>query len=130
MAIKDARFSLNVTGAQTGETFRGDFVVKLSLSYADRLRKDQLRREYLGSQSPELATSEAVYLAGALAECQVRIVESPAWWRDSRNGLDLVDEVIVVELYQNIVRVDKEAQEALQKKGAEALEELRKERKE
>lgn len=117
---------LHVTGDETGKTYIGEFEVRVRLSHRDELRLDQVRRELLGT-SPEHASSDAAARARVFATLRVRLVDYPDWWAASGFGLDLLDENVIVELYEQSIRVANEARQKTLDDGEEAVKVLRKE---
>jgi len=118
-------FEISTVGNVSGETLKGKFTCKIRLSHIDRLRKDQLRREFLGTINPDGASSEALYVATAISELKVRLTKTPAWWTEAKDGLDLEDENVIIEVFTKAVEAEKNAREAVLKEAATAAEALR-----
>lgn len=129
MADNDAPFSISVIGDSTDEKWVGDFRAKKRLSHRDHLRKDQIRRELLGS-APGTPTDRALSTAMILSELAVRLTKAPKWWTEAAEGQDLQDDNVIGAAFDEAMRIEREAVEAKKKKAAEAQEELRKEVKE
>jgi len=129
MANIPVEFSVNVKGEVTGEDFKGVFKAVPRLSHRDNLRRDQLRRDLLGGK-PEDASPDAMNVSLVFSKIWVHLVEAPSWWKDSGNGVNLLDESPVAAVYDNVARIEREALEAVQKKSEavakEAQEELKK----
>lgn len=129
MANLPVEFSVNVKGEVTGEDFKGVFKAVPRLSHRDNLRRDQLRRDLLGGK-PEDASPDAMNVSLVFSKIWVHLVEAPSWWKDSGNGVNLLDESPVAAVYDNVARIEREALEAVQKKSEavakEAQEELKK----
>jgi hypothetical protein len=53
-------------------------------------------------------------------------MESPKWWKDSSGGLDLMDDSLIFDLYDLVVKGQSKAIDEVLKKGEEAKEELKK----
>ena len=123
MANLPVEFSVNVVGEVTGETFKGVFKAVPRLSHRDNLRRDQLRRDLLGAK-PEDASADATNVSAVFSKIWVHVTEAPSWWKDSKNGLELLDETPVAAVYDNVSRIEREAIEAIQKKSAEVAQEV------
>lgn len=121
----EASFTISVIGEVTGEKWLGIFKVKVRLSHRDYIAKDKIRREFLGPH-PEGASERAVTSAEILSQLAVRIIEAPAWWAASNNGLDLNDDAVILEIYNAAIKAETDTAEALKKKAAEAEAELKK----
>jgi len=119
-------FTIHVKGESTGETWDGAFKAKPKLTHRDSLRRDQWRRELIGSGLGVDAGSRAANIAEIFSKVWVHLVEAPKWWTDNGNGLDLIDEAPAVAVYENIIRIEKEAYEALAKEAEAAKAELQK----
>ena len=119
-------FSIKITGDSTGEIWTGDFRAKKRLSHRDNLKKDAVRRELLGAQ-PGTPTDRALSTAMILSELSVRLLKAPKWWTEKGEGMDLEDDNIIGTVFDEAMKVEREAQEALKKKAADAQAELRKE---
>lgn len=126
MANVPVEFSINVTGETTGETFKGVFKVKTRLSHRDTLLQDQMRRDLLGPKA-EAAGQAAVANSLIFSKIWAHLIEAPSWWKDSGNGVDLFDEKPVVAVFDQIVKLEKDAIESVKKAGEKAAEELKKE---
>jgi hypothetical protein len=119
-------FTVDVKGEKTGESYPGVFKARPRLSHLDTLKMDQLRRDLLGPK-PELASPDAQNVASAFSKIWAHLVgPGPRWWQESGQGINLVDEDPVAAVYSNILRIEKEAQDAVVKKGEEARAELKK----
>lgn len=116
-------FTVNVTGANTGEEYKGVFKAKPRLTHRDALRRDQLRRELLGTG--ENAGVAAVNIADIFSKIWVHVTDAPSWWKDAGSGLDLTDEEPIVEVYEAVVKMEKEAIEAVKKQAESAQKELK-----
>lgn len=123
MANLPVEFSVSVVGEVTGETFKGVFKAVPRLSHRDNLRRDQLRRDLLGGKAED-ASPDALNVSLVFSKIWVHLVEAPSWWKDNGNGANLLDESPVAAVYDNVMRIEREAVEAVQKKTEQAKEEL------
>ena len=124
MANIPVEFSINVTGETTGESFKGVFKAKPRLSHRDTLLQDQLRHDLLGPK-PEAAGQAAVANSLVFSKIWTHLTDAPSFWKDAGNGVDLLDEAPVVAVYDEIVRIEKEASDAVKKAGEKAAEKLK-----
>jgi hypothetical protein len=116
-------FTVNVTGDTTGENQTGKFIAKKRLSFNDQLRRDNFRRQMLGTAPGEPAP-RAASMATVFSELLVRLLEAPSWWVDADEGRELEDENVIVEVYEKALKVENDAKEEMAKKAAEARGEL------
>ncbi len=126
MAFTDEKqsFTINTTGEITGQQFPGKFTVRMKLAHRDNLRRDQFRRDLLGPGAPD-ASVEANRIATVFSKIWIHLTEAPTWWKEASNGLDLVDEAPVSAVYDGILKLEREAFEALKKDAAGAKDELK-----
>ncbi len=112
-------FEIHVVGDETGETFTGRFWAKEKLSQADILAIDARRRELLGPNGAE-APLDIFNRATVLSELTYRISGSPDWWKTSFNGLNLVDDNVIMEVYEKAKKVREDWLAAQKEKGEKA----------
>lgn len=124
--IKDQAFTVSVVGEVSGETFRGEFRAVRFLTHRQQLILDQKRRELLGG-SPDQAGVRAKNQAEIFAQLSVRIVQAPRWWLESGNGMDLIDDNVMVEVFNGALKVEEEALEEMKKKAEAAKQHLKEE---
>lgn len=94
---------VDVTGNETGKRFEGKFVVKTKISNREALKEDEVRRGVLG-QNPQHAGEYAWGIATAIAWLAVRLTESPTWWKESGGGVDLLDDNVLMDVYEKAVK--------------------------
>jgi hypothetical protein len=122
--IKDQAFTVSVVGETTGETFRGEFRAYKFLTHRQQLMLDQKRRELLGANA-ETASVRARNQSEVFSQLFVRLSEAPKWWLESGNGMDLVDDNVMVEVFTAAMKVEEEAVASVRKKAEEAKESLK-----
>lgn len=120
MIIPEEKFSVSIEGKETKERYIGDFTVRVKLSQAQKMLRSRLIRQYLGDLM-QYATEDDRLRAAAMADCDVSIVKAPDWWRQSNNGLDLVDDNVVGEVWSAVAK----AQDRLKKEVDQKTEEDR-----
>lgn len=116
MAISDAPFSISLVGDETGEKWVGDFRAKERLTHRDTLIKDARKRELLGPQggTPD---QRAFSVAVIVSELTVRLTKMPKWFEESSLGLDLEDENVLADIYDKVMKIEKDARAAREKKS-------------
>jgi hypothetical protein len=126
LAITTVPFFVDLKGESTGQTFQGDFACKPRLSSRDRLQKDALRRTLLGG-APESASPDALVRAEMFALISISLTDSPPWWKESGNGLDLFDDNVVFDVYDKVTDIQDSAVKETIAAGEKAVEGLREE---
>jgi hypothetical protein len=94
-------FTFEQVGEVTGKKYDGEFTVKCVLTMFDK-REVELKKTQLVSDSQN-PTSLLSSISHIIATLQVRVLKAPTWWEQSADGLDILDENIVIELYDKVV---------------------------
>jgi hypothetical protein len=90
-------FDFDHEGSVTQIPYKGTFTVRcvLNIQLKHQVELDRTRlMSDLRNPTPELES-----IATALAELKARIIEGPAWWKDSNSGLTIYDEDVIGALY-------------------------------
>lgn len=118
------------TGADTGLPYKGDFTVKCALTiqgkHAVALEKTRLMAD-TANPSGDLAG-----IALTLSEVRARIISAPEWWTESDNGASLLDENILLRIFDKCMNCEnawhrlikssaEEAKKAEEKAAADAI---------
>lgn len=106
-------------GADTGLSYSGDFTVKCALTIQDKhvvaLEKTRLMAD---SANP---TSDLAGIALTLAEVRARIIDAPTWWtEDTDRGAALLDENILLRLYDKCMECENKWRESIRKASENA----------
>ena len=118
-------FVVDEKGEISDQQFQGKFSAKLRLTHKEQLMVDREYRKLIGDK-PEHATLRSKNQADVISQLYIRVVDSPSWWRESDNGLDLLDDNVVAAIYTKITEtVAKEDAEKIEK-AKEAAEQLKK----
>jgi hypothetical protein len=117
-------FSVSTVGTDTGDTYTGDFVLIRYLSSRQHFLQDQLYRQYLGGD-PQLASLFARERAEILSEINAYCLKFPEFWTKTNNGVDLVDNNILIEVYANMNKVYADIAEARKGKVEAAAKKLK-----
>lgn len=122
-------FNLSVKGEATGLKYEGTFKVKCLLTTAEKVNIG-LRIDAYNGGSKTVPQGIAV-LNATLAELDVRIMESPSFWKDSDGGRQLMDTNVIYEIFaktnaaeedfrtrmkEEAEKADKKAEESVKKK--------------
>jgi hypothetical protein len=105
--LEDAPFTIHVVGDRTKKLYPGEFRVVRFLTHRQMLNRDRLIREFLGGTNPEISAERA--RATALADCAVSITKAPTFWTEAGNGLDLVDENVLLEVWRGVQKIQADA---------------------
>jgi hypothetical protein len=90
-------FEIEVEGETTGIKYEGKFTSKCVLSLADKqsleLEKSRLTADYANPSGKLYA------MATMVSSLRARLVEFPEWWKEVGNGSDLLDENVLVDIF-------------------------------
>jgi len=121
-------FTISVVGELSGETFRGEFEAVKFLSYRQQLLLDSERRRLIGDAAGT-PSDNALTLAHIFSNLNVRLVKFPSWWVEAKNGVELVDENVVLAVFEATMKVQSDAVEEVQKRAAANKEAIKPEEK-
>lgn len=96
----EATFHIEVIGGQTGLKYEGDFTVKCVLSIGQVHQMELHRTQLMGDQSqptPVLAS-----IATLLSMLRAHIISSPSWWKDLKNGIDILDDDVLYTIFDKV----------------------------
>lgn len=124
--VIDTPFSISIVGESSKERITGKFRAKTVLSHRDYIKKDQERRRLIGNFGGD-PDDRCRNLSIICSELSVRLTETPGWWKDSDGGLDLVDDNVLANVFNEAMRIEKEAYEEKQKQADAAKADLKEE---
>lgn len=114
-------FDFKEKGMDTGLPYEGSFTVKCVLTISDKhtleLEKTRLMAD-TANPSNGLAG-----ISLTLSEVRARIISAPGWWKDCDYGAGLLDENILIRLFDECVRCETKWRETLSKKAEVAADE-------
>jgi hypothetical protein len=111
-------FDIDLVGDTTGLEYKGTFTVKCALSISEK-HKMELERTRLSSDYAN-PTNGLSGIAIAMSSLSVRIIEAPAWWKNTNNGSDILDENVIFEIFDKSLEMERLWRESLKKQGEEA----------
>lgn len=111
-------FELDVVGDTTNLPYTGKFTVKCVLDMAGKhsleLEKTRLMADY-ANPSNGLAG-----IAITLSTVRAKIVKSPDWWDNTDNGAQIMDENVIMRLFDECGKAEAEWRTQLKKNAEEA----------
>ena len=104
---------LDEKGEETGNSYRGDFRVKLLLTRREIGEADQIRRVLLGF-NPDGASDRAAADAFVCSQLAVRVIDAPDWFKTAgQGGFELPDFLPLEKLLQKIMEANKARKEKI-----------------
>jgi hypothetical protein len=120
MPSKESVFDFEQTGDLTEKKYDGRFTVLCILDMRQKhlleLEKTRLQGNYA---SP---TDGLAGIAEVLANLRIKIIDAPEWWKQSNGGYDIVDEEVVVALYNKVKDAEIEWRAKLKEKAKKTME--------
>lgn len=101
MADNIIPFNISLIGDTTQEKWLGDFKAIKNLGFRAQMAQSRIRREYLGDLA-QYASEDEVIRATVFSDLAVSLADSPKWWKEANNGVDLQDWNVVEAVYLKI----------------------------
>ena len=124
---REKTIHIDMTGLETGVHYKGDFVVRTVLSmsgkHALELEKTRLMADYANP------SRGLVGISITLSNIRAKTIKAPEWWVELGDGSEVLDEEVVLEIYDQIMQAENEWREAITKKAKKDTEELEEEEK-
>jgi hypothetical protein len=109
---------VDIEGDTTLKKYQGQFTVRCVLSAGQRHGMELEKSRLMGTSSQP--TDALVGLAEVLGTLRAKIVDAPDWWKQSLGGSQLVDENVLMELYNKIGESEIEWRNKVKKLAAPA----------
>ena len=107
-------FTIKSTGDVTKQVFEGEFSSRVMLTVGEkRLLEAEKARYTTDLKNP---TESLIAYSNVLAELKVRIIDAPIWWKESSNGEALMDENVLLDVFNQMSEGDIEWMDQLNKK--------------
>ena len=93
-------FTIKSTGDVTKQVFEGEFSSRVMLTVGEkRLLEAEKARYTTDLKNP---TESLIAYSNVLAELKVRIIDAPIWWKESSNGEALMDENVLLDVFNQM----------------------------
>lgn len=102
----EASFDVDVQGDTTFKQYQGQFTVRCVLSMGQKHAMELEKSRLLGSYTNP--TDELEGLAIIFASLRAKVIEAPEWWKQSMGGATVNDENVLIELYNQAEKAEKE----------------------
>ena len=106
------KFEIDITGDQSGERFQGSFSYSRPTIGKKRsiIQEEAVLNEGFNKDIPEI-----LFINKSVAFLTHCIIECPQWFKDSKFGLDLEDENLLVEIINKVNSFEDKVAEELAK---------------
>ena len=113
----EAVFDFDFT-SDLGKRYEGRFTVLSVLDMGQKHRLELEKTRLLGNyQNP---TDGLVGISIVLANLRVKIIDAPDWWKQSKGGYDILDEDMLMALYEKVQAAEGEWRSKLKEMGKKA----------
>lgn len=109
---------LSIIGDSTQKLYDGAFTIKCILNNYESVQV-ALRTDRYNEGSESVGTQTRLFNR-AIAELELRIIDSPDWWKSSDSGRLLFDQNVVFELFTSSLEAQKEWKDGLNKAAEES----------
>lgn len=114
----EKNFTIDVVGESTGHAYQGEFTVICVLSMGQRhqeaIEKTRLMADYANP------SNDLYSVATTLAALRTRIKDSPEWWKQSAGGTSILDDEIILTLWEKAMECEKNWRDELKAKAEKA----------
>lgn len=107
-------FSIDIEGGTSGERFQGQFTTKCVLNMSEKHARELERTRLMSDYANPSANLSGI--AEILSTVRIKLIKWPDWWANLDFGSKILDENIIVEIYDEIVNKENEWKEEVRKK--------------
>ena len=114
---KEKTIDFEAIGESTGFDYKGSFTIKCILTMAEKHQMEVEKSRLMADlRNP---TIDLLEMAISLSEARARIIQGPAWWKESNYGQDLLDSEVLITLANKCLNEETEWKKSLVKKAEE-----------
>lgn len=108
-------FDIKHSGQVTGREYEGQFTCVCILTMGQKHQLEIERTRLLADfQNP---TENLAGMALILANLRTRIIDAPDWWKESNGGAKIMDEDVVLALFNKVLEAEEIWRQKLQEKA-------------
>lgn len=105
-------FKVDITGEVSFNKWQGDFTVACVLNIGQKHQIEVEKTRLIADLSNP--TEKLLGLSVIISNLLVRIKEAPKWW-DMASGLDLLDENVALEVFDQCMKAEREWKDSVKK---------------
>jgi len=107
-------FSISLEGDTTSEKFEGQFVAKCVLTMAEKHSKELEKTRILADYANPSASLAGI--AEILSTIRTKLIKWPDWWANLDHGSKILDENIIILIYDQILSLERDWKDEIRKK--------------
>jgi hypothetical protein len=107
-------FSIKVEGDTSGETFEGQFTTKCVLNMTEKHSKELEKTRLMADYANPSVTLSGI--AEILSTVRAKLTKWPDWWANLDFGAKILDENVIIEIYDEVQALEREWRSEIRKK--------------
>lgn len=111
-------FSIKEEGDTSGEIFEGQFTTKCVLNMTERHNKELEKTRLMADYAHPSATLSGI--AEILSTVRAKLTKWPDWWANLDFGAKMLDENVVISIYDEIQALERQWRAEIRKKAEDA----------
>lgn len=102
--------SFSCVGQSTKNKYEGEFSFKCKLTMSEKYQLEVEKSRMLSDvKNPTPGLENIIAIASAL---KMRIKKAPQWWSESANGMNLLDDNVLLDVYDKSIEAEMEWEKA------------------
>jgi hypothetical protein len=111
----EATFSVDVIGEITGKRYDGAFTVRCVLNMGQKHALELEKSRLVGNSS--MPSDTLIGIAVILSGLRSKVIDGPEWWRQSAGGSNIIDDNVLLEVFEKTVNAEAEWKKAVKEKA-------------
>lgn len=111
-------FSIKIEGDTSSETFEGQFTTKCVLNMAEKHGKELEKTRLMADYANPSGTLSGI--AEILSTVRAKLTKWPDWWANLDYGSGILDENVIIKIYDETLALEREWRAEIRKKSDEA----------
>lgn len=109
-------FDIDINGDTSGKRYEGQFSVRCVLNMGQKHAMELEKTRLMGNHSSP--TDELIGYAVLFANLRAKIMDGPEWWKQSIGGSNIMDENVLVAVYNKILDAEVQWKEKVKEMAA------------
>jgi len=110
-------FTISVEGDTTGEKFEGQFTAKCVLNMTEKHQKELEKTRLMADYANPSASLAGI--AEILSTIKTKLTKWPDWWANLDYGSKVIDENVVISIYDQISTLEAEWRKEIRQKNGQ-----------
>jgi hypothetical protein len=102
LPVNEKTFLISTVGQFSQKKYEGQFTFKCKLTMVEKYRLEMEKSRMMADiKGP---TDGLENIVAILATIKTRVIKSPEWWTQSNFGLDMIDDNVVLDVYEKCLQ--------------------------